>query len=438
MAAAARLSETYPRARTLVAVHRGLAEPSKWIDLAGWTQDLAAQYSASAARAKEAAPIESVAAAAEARPADAAAQLDLAESLLARAQDPAAARDFASLWLADAHGAALAAEQLGARGWRLDSLLAVIAAARGQRDEALARAQAAIEGGMPRPGTEAEPARERTAVTVLALFAQARQRAIARSYRERRSWPPEWLADIHAAYGVLAQHPLGTDANVADGYDFLRWLGATPRANQALDAGLARFPGSWVLHERLRGRILWEKGPDGLEATYTELLAKPDAPAELEWFAGYAALVAAENHRRAGAAEQALAAYERGIARFEHDARAHPDHRASSDHYVALALAGRARIALELQDLERAARAILAALERCPPAANALDGLGITPIETATMLQARLAQAGPAELARAVQAGIDALDPRYRELPAFERGLTPGRDSRGQPARGGQ
>jgi hypothetical protein len=52
MAAAARLSEKYPRARTLVAVHQGLAEPSKWIDLAGWTQDLAAQYSASAARAK--------------------------------------------------------------------------------------------------------------------------------------------------------------------------------------------------------------------------------------------------------------------------------------------------------------------------------------------------------------------------------------------------
>jgi hypothetical protein len=276
-------------------------------------------------------------------------------------------------------------------------------------------------------------------VTVLALFAQARQRAIARSYRERKEWPPEWLADIHAAYAVLAQHPLGTDVNVADGYDFLRWLGATTRASQALDAGLARFPGSWILHERLRGRTLWDKGPEGLEAAYEELLAKPDAPSELGWFAGYASLVAAEQHRRAGAAEKAMTAYERGIARFEHDADAHPEHRPSCDHYVALARAGRARVELEATALERATREILGAFERCPSASNALDGLGITPIETATMLQTRLSESGQTSLAQEIQAGLDALDPRYRELPAFERGLVPGAssDRRGPPSRRG-
>ena len=72
--------------------------------------------------------------------------------------------------------------------------------------------------------------RSRTAFFPLALFAQARQRAISKAYRERKPWPPEWLADVHAAYAVLAKHPLGTDANAADCYDFLRWLGATPRA----------------------------------------------------------------------------------------------------------------------------------------------------------------------------------------------------------------
>jgi hypothetical protein len=440
MAAAARLAEKYPRARTLVAVHQGLAEPSKWIDVAGWSQDLAAQYRASAERAnKPAARIESVAAAAEARPADAAAQLDLAESLLARAQDPASERRFATLLLADARNAALAAEKLGARGWRLDGVLAVTAAAQGDRDEAVARALSAMEGGMPRPGTEADPAQERTAVTVLALFAQARQRAIAKSYRERVQWPPEWLADIHAAYAVLAQHPLGTDANVADGYDFLRWLGATTRANQELDEGLARFPGSWILHERLRGRVLWEQGPDGLEAAYAERLAEADAAGDLEWFAGYASLVAAENHRRAGASDKALAAYERGIARFEHDAEAHSDHRASADHYVALARAGRARVELEQNALERATKEILAALAKAPEAAAALDGLGIAPVETARMIQTRLTQGGQPELAESIQTTLDAIDPRYLELPAYERGLEPSRGAarRGPPAGGG-
>ncbi len=428
MAAAARLAEKYPRARTLVAVHRGMAEPSKWIDVTGWSQNIAAQYRAAAEHAQRpAARIENVAAAAEARPADAAAQLELAESLLARAQDPASEQRFAALLLTDARNAALAAERLGAKGWRLDAVLATTAAAQGDRDEALARALAAVEGGMPRAGT----AQERTSVTVLALFAAARQRAIAKSYRERTQWPPEWLADIHAAYAVLAQHPLGTDANVADGYDFLRWLGATTRANQALDEGLARFSGSWSLHERLRGRILWEQGPDGLEAAYAERLARPDAPGDLEWFAGYAALVAAEHHRRAGASDKALAAYERGIARFEHDAKAHADHLTSADHYVALARAGRARVELEQNALERATSEILAALAQAPEAAAALDGLGIAPVETARMIQTRLSQGGQPELAQSIQTTLDAIDPRYLELPAFERGLT------GAPRSGG-
>src|SRR6185436_5111607 len=135
MAAAARLSEKYPRARTLVAVHQGLAEPSKWIDLEGWSKDLAAQYRASAERTNSsAARIESAAAAAEARPADAAAQLDLAESLLAKAQDPATERRYRTLMLEDAHNALLAAEKLGAKGWRLEAGLAVTFSAQGDRD----------------------------------------------------------------------------------------------------------------------------------------------------------------------------------------------------------------------------------------------------------------------------------------------------------------
>jgi hypothetical protein len=442
LAAAARLAEKYPRARTLVAVQQGLSAPSKWIDLAGWSRDLEAQYRATAGaagRIDQAARVESRAAAAEAQPADPGAQLDLAESLLARAQDPSTARDFAALWLEDARNAALAAEKLGAQGWRLDAVLAVAAGARGEREEATARALAAIEGGMPRPGADAEPARERTAVAVLALFAQARQRAIAAAYRERKSWPSEWMADVHAAYAVLARHPLGTDVNVADGHDFLRWLGATGRANQALEDGLARFPASWILHERLRARLLWEKGPEGLEADYAERLARPDAAGELAWFAGYASLVAAEHHRRAGAREQALAAYDRGIARFEHDVTANPEHRTSVDHYVALARAGRAHVELEQRDLEAATRDILAALETSPEAAAALDGLGITPVETARMLQTELVQAERKDLAQAIQAGLDAIDPRFLELPAFERGLTrPGDDRRGlRPGGGG-
>ena len=429
IAAASRLAETYPRARTLVAVQQGLGSSSKLVDVAGW-QEQGAYRASSGSTYQSAARVEVRAAAAEARPDDAEAQLGLAESLLARAQDPQTKQRFAALLLEDARNTALEAEVLGARGWRLESVLAVTLAAHGEREAALTRAQNAIEGGMPRPSADAEGVQDHTAVQVLALFAQARQRAIAQAYRERKQWPPEWLADVHAAYAVLAKHPLGTDTNAADCYDFLRWLGATPRALAALEDGLKRFPDSWRLHERLRTKALFEKGPDGLEATYTSLLAKPDASDVLSWFAGYASLVAAEQQRRANANDKALGAYERAIEHYQHDAELHPDHRASTDHYVALALAGRARVEFERKEFEPATRDLLAALERSPAAANALDGLGFTAVETARVLITTLDKGPQAELAQRIQSALDALDPRHLELPLFERGLTrPGSDT---------
>jgi tetratricopeptide (TPR) repeat protein len=421
LAAAERLAQQFPRAGTLVAVHQGLAGASKWIDLRGWTADLQAEYRTTAGA--RAAPVESRAAEVDARPEDAGARLAFAESLLARAQDPAVERDFAALLGEDARNAALEAEQLGAKGWRLDVVLAVTAAARGDEEAAVARAVAAVEGGMPKPGAGAEGFREDSLVEVLALFAKGRQRAIAKAYRERKPWPGEWLADVHATYAVLVQHPLGTDVNVADCTDFLGWLGASGRAAEALERGLARFPESWLLHQRLRARTLWESGPDGLESTYERMLAREERSPALDWFAGFASIVAAESHRRAGAAEKALAAYERAVAHYQRDVERNPGHSESADHYVALAEAGRAKIALERGELERAVGELVASFERSPRASATFDGLGIAPIDTARMLLARCEDEGRAELAARMQAGLDALDPALLDLPDLQRGV---------------
>ena len=446
LAAAARLAEQYPQARTLVAVQQGLARSSRFVDVLGWAGAGGASYA-------HAVSIESRAASFEARPDDPEAKLGMAEAMLARAQDPATEPRFAEVFLADARDQAQAAEKLGAKGWRLDALLAVSASARGDRDEALARAQAAIEGGMPRPGASAGDASvdERTAVQVLALFAQARQRAIGRAYRERAQWPPEWLADVTSVYAVLVRHPLGTETNVADGYDFLRWLGATPRAVQMLEDGLARFPDSWMLHERLRARILWESGPEGLEAAYAQRLARaeatpapsggedPDRPgATLRWFAGYASLVAAEHHRRSGAPAKALGAYERAIELYRRDLELHPERAESAAHYVAMAHGGRARIDLEQGELEAALRELLAAFQGAPDSAATLDGLNISPVDTANMLLARLDAAPRADLAGALRAALAALDPRMLELPAYEREVPTAPVERERPRREGR
>jgi hypothetical protein len=423
IAAEERLSTKYPRAGVVVAVNRGLAGPSKLVDVQAWSRSMQQDYDASARAAREvAARLEGEVEAAHSRPADAAARLELAKSFLARAENPETGRRFADAMVEDARNAALEAERLGAQGWELHALLSIAASKLKDRDQAQSQAVLAIEGGMPAPAAT-DGFFDRESALVFASFAHARQAAIVRAYREKKPWPPEWISDIHAAYTVLLHHPLGTDQNVVDHYDFLSWMGATPRAVAALDEGLEHFPDSWILHDRLRTRTLEDRGPDGLEAEYTARLEKENAPAGLEWFAGYASLVAAEAHRRAKHPDLALRAYDRGTAHYEKYIAAFPANKDNAEHYIALALAGRARIALERGDLDASTADILASFQAKPSAAASLDGLNISPVDTAKMLRSKLVEAKRVELSQQLQAALDELDPRLLELPAYERNV---------------
>jgi len=438
LAAVVRLGEKFPRARTLAAVHRGLASRSSTVDVDGWSKAIDSRDGASARGAYEAqARLESRAEAAQARPQDGAAKVELAESFLDRAASPTIERRFARVMIEDARAAALDAEKLGSKGWRVDAVLAVAASYLGDFDEACRRAEAAVTGGMPAPVADAEGVQETNAVTVLALFARARQRAIARAYREKAPWPPEWLTDVNAAYSVLVRHPLGTDEHVAAHFDFLRWLGASTRAAEVLEEGLARFPDSWALHDRLRSRILAEKGVDALEQAYAERLTRANASPDLEWFAGYASLVVAEQCRKASEPEKALAAYDRAVEHYRRGIERNPASQGSADHYIALAFAGKARVSLEQGDLERAAQEVLASFARKPAAAATLDGLNISAVDTAKMLRARAREAGNESVVKRVQEGLDRLDPSLLELPAYEREVPPARGGEGS-RRGGQ
>jgi tetratricopeptide (TPR) repeat protein len=175
----------------------------------------------------------------------------------------------------------------------------------------------------------------------------------------------------------------------------------------------------------MRSRILEEQGIAGLEPAYEAMLARPDAASNLAWFAGYSSLVAAEFHRRKGATDEALAAYDRAIAHYQRAIENNPGSRASSDHYVAVALGGQARLHLERGDLERALDAIVASFQRAPDSASALDGLNLSTVDTAKMLRSKLRELQQeAPLAR-LQAALDALDPSQLELPAYERETPP-------------
>jgi tetratricopeptide (TPR) repeat protein len=431
IAALDRLGATWPRAATLAAVQRGLAEDSGLVDVGGWARSLAGVSAQAAAEsyARSAGLAERVDAARQhdATPAE---QLAQARDLVALALDPdttaktggegRSAQSWAKLLHEDARAAALRAEAGGATGWELDAVLAIASWHLEDYDAAYARAEKAmalLPAGAPGP----------EAMNVVAIFAEGRRRAIWKAVREGQEWPRQWLTDVHAAYSVLAVHPLGNDLQVVAHHDFLRSMGANAQAATALEEGMRRFPDSAFLHDRLRASILAEQGVAALEPAYEALLARPDAPVTLPWFAGYTSLVVAEFHRRAGDDTAALAAYERAIAHFDRSIVAHPAGSDSADHYVALALAGRARLALERGDDESAVDQLLASFARRPRSAGQLDGLGLTAVATSQMLRSRLEAGAKTELLARLDAALAALDPEVFLPPEFE---TFGRDGR--------
>ena len=423
-----RMGEKSPRAKTLAAVFQGLGQRSSALDSESWSKAL----EKADARAQETAlPVLETRLGqqeykAAARPEDAEARLEFAETVLEHALRGTNDRRFARLEFEDARRSALEAEKLGAKGWRVDAALALAAARLDDLDTAHARAESAVKN-LP------ADVQGWSAAEVLALFAEGRQAAIQKALREKRDWPPQWLSDANSAWGVLERHPLALDRHYAAHFDFLLQLGAFAQASNLLDAGLARFPSSWLMHERLRGSILREKGAEGLEPAYAQLLATKPEWKELEWFAGFASIVSAEYLRKASRMDEALAAYQRAIAHYERCIAANAETRASSDHYVAIALAGRARVYYEQHQEEPAVTELLASFTRKPEAAGSLDGLNLSPADTSRMLRARLVALKRDDLVARLDAALAKIPPELLQLPAYERDVPDARERRRAP-----
>ncbi|MEM7515536.1 MAG: hypothetical protein AAF368_01245, partial [Planctomycetota bacterium] len=435
-----KLGETLPRARVAANIQKGLRTNAGAVDVSRWSSAI----EAAAERPDGGAlPERSVLEArlgytlqiAKDNPEDAEARLEVAESYLVIARRSEDAK-FARLMLEDARREAERAMESGASRARAHTVLALVADKFGDRAAALKHAELAVPDITPDVQNE-------NAIDVLSLFATARRDAIFRALRRKMDWPGEWLADANAAYAILAKHPRGTDAQVVEHFDLLRWLGAGEQSTEVLFDGIDRFPNSWILHDRLRGRALSEQrldGPAGLERLYTEMLRAEEAHPSLRWFAGYASLVAAEFYRRAGENEAALESYGRAEAYYESHIAAFPGERSTADHYIAMAHGGRARIAYELEQNDVSLEQILASFARKPDAAASLDGLNLSAVDTAKMLRARFKELGDTASLDRLQIALDALDPAMLLLPEYEpRGPSgPSPDARRFRGRGGR
>ncbi len=452
MGALDRMGGSSDRARTLSVVHRGLSGRSPALDAASWTRALegaAPEFVDEAVVADTVARAEAILAAK-----DADALVGLAAAHLHQATSGTLAAEASVAALGKARASLSAAAAAGASGWRPSELDAAIAWYEGEVAAARKAAEAAMAFAPIAPESW-------NAMLVLGLFTEARQQAILRATRRKEAWPGEWLADVHAAYAILAKHPFGNADQVAGHYDFLKWLGAKGQAFAVLETGILKFPNTWALHDRYRSQLVEDRGPDGMEAQYATLIAERDAstgvrttrdvgnavlgqlaakgggPRGLETYAAFGSIIAAEAHRKANAPEKAVASYERALALCDRAMNLDPLAEAAARRFMTFAFGGIARIRFETNDFPKATDAILAAFDASPPNANELDGMNLSAVDTAKQLLTRVKDKGMVGLASRIDAGLAKLDPKQLELPAYERGGPASRPQRAasRPAR---
>jgi hypothetical protein len=223
-------------------------------------------------------------------------------------------------------------------------------------------------------------------------------------------WSAEALPDARAAYAVLGRHPDATEAHWVRYLQLLGALRAYPAQRAVVRDALAARPASEELHSWLRFVELRDAGARALEAAYDEeRLASVDAALlpTLTWYRGLASLFAAEHDVQCRDEAAARAAYARAALAFEESAQLEPAFEGSAGHYVALALAGLARLQAAGGRGADAAESLIAALRRAPGSAAQPDGLGQSPIDTARELIDALERSGDVELADRIRATAD-------------------------------
>ena len=171
-----------------------------------------------------------------------------------------------------------------------------------------------------------------------------------------------------------------------------------------LEALVARFPTSAAVHERWRNRLLIDRGAEAMRSRVARFADKTEPKAAAEWFAGYAALVAAEQHVRDQRPDTAEQAYSDAIARFERCAAGNADYADSAHHFTVLALAGHALLRHLAGDGATAVQDLLRAAALRPASLDEQDGLQRKPRALANRISRELAQAGKQDLVEQLKA----------------------------------
>ncbi|MBL8732006.1 MAG: hypothetical protein JNN13_06525 [Planctomycetes bacterium] len=227
-------------------------------------------------------------------------------------------------------------------------------------------------------------------ITAQTAYARVQQDAEANLIAELRR--------TDAAFELLAAHGGAAEATALAGIGLYEYAGLRREARLRLDDLLGRFPASAAVHERWRNRRLIDFGAARMRQAYDDWADHAADPGTAMWFAGYGALVAAEQHVKDDHHPAAIVAYGDAVERFAKSAASNADFADSANHFAVLALAGRATLR-PASDAAAAVDDLLRAAALRPESLDDSDGLQQKPRAIADRLARALTAAGNTELA---------------------------------------
>ncbi|MFT4538311.1 MAG: hypothetical protein ACI841_004499 [Planctomycetota bacterium] len=373
------------------------------LNVPAWTKVLRSARQASIQSAGEdeiLARLETISSALDAQPDDATLMLELAEETLRLARAKLARGASPGFLFQDARDGARRARLAGAFPEEVAIVDTQAAYMTGEREVAIVLALDALPAlRNTRTATSERAAR------VLEVLARARTQQIYEAESGLEDWPASWLAEAHAAYTILAQHPAGKEAEAIAHADLLSHLKGHRWLNDLFDRAVARWPRSADLHARLRNHVGQSSGLLALESNYDQRASAATDPAAFSWFHGYASMMTAEAQIRSEDFLAARETYTRAIARFEHSSSLEPAFASTAASYAALAEVGQARLYWDEQ-VEQATDLVMRAFIRSPTCGEWRDGFGNTPIDALGLLRVKIRKSGQKELLETLRSGI--------------------------------
>jgi tetratricopeptide (TPR) repeat protein len=271
-------------------------------------------------------------------------------------------------------------------------------------DQAAQYSQLAIQhAASPQSPLGGAPTAQATAA-VLEIYARCQMR-IVQSPIPTKDYPALALTRAHQAWQAIALHPFCSETQRKSHIDLLQYVGARRAAGQAIRTGIAKIPTSNLLHDEYRKQVLWESGWPGLANAYQDIPTSGASASAIHWYAGYAALLAAEGHLRHATGNDADPVYVRAIEAFIKSAQSNAAYQQSANHYAALGHGGRAKLALDQRSYAKAVDAILAGAALAPKTFSTPDGLQNTMQRTTRRLRRRIS--GQKSLLAKLNQGLD-------------------------------